>query len=238
MFPFNLLVTNKDFIGSQIPVCNVISIERFLENSSEYLLPHNYSMSAWIPKEDGETIVSWGYEIITRALNAGKYKYDLYSTTYPDKAIITDVNVFLAHGQADKMGFKGVYSNPEKMHPIFYPKSVFGIGTIAVLFICHSGSSREQIYSNNVVSLAGELLKSGYQSAIAPFWPLDVTISGIWLTEFLDVLGRGYTVNESVYLANNKLKDYDSLTGYQFHAPQGRLAMHLYGNPNVKILRH
>jgi hypothetical protein len=151
------------------------------------------------------------------------------------RKITTDVNIFLAHGQADRMGFKGVYSNPHKFHPIFYPKSVFGRGEVAILFICHSGSSKEQVYSNNIVSLAGELLKGGYQAVVAPFWPLDVTITGIWLKEFLTVFRKGFTVNEAVHLANNKLKEYDTETGYQFFAPQGRLAMHLYGNPNIKV---
>jgi len=60
-------------------------------------------------------------------------------------------------------------------------------------------------------------------------------MSGIWLQAFLTSFNAGATINLSVFSANSKLASYDEATSQLFYAPQGRFAMHLYGNPNIRV---
>ena len=114
-------------------------------------------------------------------------------------------------------------------------QKVFGNGVIAILFICNTGNASDELYSNNIVSFAAELLKNNYKAVIAPFWKLDVTIPSIWLQEFLKTFQEGYSVNKSVYFANKEIAKYQESISNSFYAVEGQLAMHLYGNPNIYI---
>jgi len=232
-FPHNLIEVQNDFVAAKKSICNVITIERFIENHQRVNLEMGYSISSWIPTDDQEPTISWGFDILNPILTYINAK--TYTTTYPSEPIATDLNIFLAHGVTDRSGFKAVYSNHADKKGIVYPYSVFGTGKVAILFICNSGSSHNSIYSNSVVSFTSELLKSGYEAVIAPFWSFDVTMSGIWLREFLNNFNLGNSINRSVFLANKKLTEYDESTSSFFKAPAGCLAMHLYGNPNVFV---
>lgn len=232
-FPHNLIEFKYDFIASQKPICNIISIERFIEKNDQILLQKDYSISAWIPTEDQEPTINWGFEILDDTLKRINSK--IFTSTYPKESITSDLNIFLAHGVMDGTGFKAVYTNHVDKKVIAFPYSVFGEGKIAILFICNSGSSHEALFSNSLVSFSGELLKSGYESVVAPFWPFDVTMSRIWLEEFLAVFNQGFSINEAVYLANHRLTKYDEATSSIYNAPAGCLAMHLYGNPNIYV---
>lgn len=232
-FPYHLIQDGGDFISAMKPICNVLSIERFIENSGKSFLKRDYTVSAWIPSDDKEPTISWGFSILQPLLKEIKAK--LFTSTYPRERIDTDLNIFLAHGVLDSTGFKAIYTNHETKKAITFPHEVFGSGRVAILFVCNSGSSNEEFLSNSVVSFSGELLKSGYESVVAPFWPFDVTMSKIWLEEFLHVFGEGFSISESVFLANHKLSKYDEESSNFFFAPSGRLAMHLYGNPNLYV---
>lgn len=232
-FPHNLIQNGNDFVSATIPICNVISIERFLDKSTPLYLKKDYSISAWIPSDDQEPIISWGFNLLQPTLS--KIKANISTSTYPKEFINSDLNIFLAHGVTDGSGFKAVYTNHVEKKGIVFPYEVFGKGKVAILFVCNSGSSHEALFSNSVVSFSGELLKSGYESVVAPFWPFDVTMSKIWLEEFLETFNQGYSISEAVWLANKRLSKYDSETSNIFYAPAGCLAMHLYGNPNVYV---
>lgn len=232
-YPHNLIEYGNDFIAAQKKICNIISIERFIVNSQRITLRRNYSSSAWIPTDDQEPVISWGYSILNSTFNRMGTK--VFTSTYPKELITTDLNIFLAHGVTDGSGFKAVYTNHESKKGIVYPYSVFGKGKIAILFICNAGSSHDALFSNSVVSFSNELLKSGYISVVAPFWPFDVMMSKIWLDEFLTIFNQGFSINEAVWSANKRLTKYDETISNSFNAPAGCLAMHLYGNPNVFV---
>ncbi len=232
-FPHNLIENKDNFIGISFPVCNIFSIERFIENSDTIYLQKQYSISSWIPINDEEPTISWGFEILKPLLD--NINAEIFTNTYPEKIIETDLNIFLAHGVTDALGFKAVYTNHVEKIGISYPFDVFGKGEVAILFICNSGSSHDALFSNSITSFAGELLKSGYKAVVAPFWPFDVTMSKIWLREFLDSFNQGYSISEAVYFANKQLAKYDQETSNTFYAPAGCLAMHLYGNPNIFV---
>ena len=232
-FPANLLIQESNFIACSKPVSNVISVEWMTKFGHKIKIKHNWSSSAWLPIEDGDGTVNWGYDKISLILN--DLGATIHISHYPKSEINTDVNIFLAHGALETSGFKAIYTNDEGESAILYPKAVFGSGTIAILFICNSGSAKDDFYSNSVTSFSIELLKDDYNTVIAPFWPFDVAISPIWLKEFTAVFNGGMSVSQAVYLANQKVSKYDEKSSSCYLAPQGRLAMHLYGNPNVYI---
>ncbi|WP_410879821.1 hypothetical protein [Myroides sp. DW712] len=91
------------------------------------------------------------------------------------------------------------------------------------------------LFSNQVQSLVHDLINSGYKAVIAPFWALDATIPSFWLNYFLESFIEGYSISEAVCIANNSLADYQEKISNNFFVPEGRLAMHLYGNPNIFI---
>lgn len=232
-FPHNLYVQKGNFIGTQYPVCNILSLERHCIKANDIALNEIFTSSAWIPIDDAEGTISWGYEKLQSLLL--KYKTTEYKTRYPSEKISTDINIFLAHGEVGSFGFKAIHTNKEIGGTLIYPSEVFGTGIIAILFICNTGKVSDHLYSNNIVSFATELLKNNYEAVIAPFWKLDVTISGIWLDEFLKTFKGGYSINEAVYFANKEIAKYQESVSGSYYAVEGQLAMHLYGNPNIKI---
>ncbi len=231
--PHNLLVRGNDFIAAQIPVCNVLSPAYFISNNIEIHLPNLYKLSAWIPTEEGNLQIQWGYSLLEPLLN--KYNAETKTSHYPDSPLNGDINIFLAHGVREFGGFKAVRTSNDPRSSILHPAKVFGKGTVAVLFICNAGSLTEDTYAIQVVSLSTQLLKLGYKAVVASFWPYDVTMSYRWLRIFLESLDAGLNINQAVFHANNKLAEYDIETSNLFYAPAGRFAMHLYGNPNIRI---
>lgn len=232
-FPINLIIQESNFIASSKPVSNVISTEWFIQYGRDEKIKNNWTSSAWIPITDGDGTVNWGYDKIEPILS--KLGTKIHTSHYPNSIIDSDINFFLAHGELDSSGFKAIYTNDEGESAIVYPKEVFGSGTIAVLFICNSGSSKDELYSNSISSFSMQLLKYGYKAVIAPFWPFDVSISPIWLEEFLSVFKCGLSLSEAVFMANHEISKYNEITSSSFYAPQGRLVMHLYGNPNISV---
>lgn len=231
--PHNLLITGNQFAGKKYGLCNIMSIENLLQHHRTVTLYSNCTMAAWIPSDDGNHTIAWGLSQLEPVLQ--QYGAAVTTTRYPDIPLHADINIFLAHGIREFNGFKVVSTGDNPENIIVNPSKVFGKGRIAVLFICNSGSSMEEMYGHQIVSFSGDLLKAGYDAVVAPYWPYDVTMSRNWLQAFINSLHEGYNINESVYLANQKLSTYDPETSQVFYAPQGCLAMHLYGNPNIII---
>lgn len=228
--PTNLIINDNDFIGSQFPVTNILQLEWFIKNNNKIEI-NNLTISCWIPLEDQDATLELGYDKIFPILK--EYNINTITKSLPDHILKEKINILFAHGELDKIGFKAISQSEEKI--VFNNKSVFGEGEIAILFICHSGSMNQDIFSNKVQSLVYDMISHGYKAVIAPFWALEATIPSFWLKYFLDSLNDGYTLSESVYLANNSLADYKEIISSSFYVPEGRLAMHLYGNPNIKL---
>jgi len=231
--PHNLLVQGKDFIAADKPVANIISLEYFAGHNERFVIPESFRMSAWIPIDDGNTTIAFGHGLLEEAL--AKYHATIQTRRYPDKALDGDINVFLAHGIRESAGFKFVRSGDGGDTSIIYPSQIFGSGTIAILFICNSGSAEDDLYSNQIISFSADLLKTGYKAVISSFWPYDVTMCRRWFAVFIDQLVCGATVNWAVFEANRRLAEYNETTSQAFYAPAGRFAMHLYGNPNIVV---
>jgi hypothetical protein len=228
--PPHLLINNNDFIGALMPVSNVLSIQRFLEHHQEEKLSR-FNIDAWVPADDANPTISWGLHKLAPVFE--RYNVKVQTQRYPEVPLAGSINVFLAHGIRDKFGFKVVKTNEENEHLILDAGKVFGKGELAMLFICNSGSFTDDLYATQLTTFAGDLLKSGYKVVVAPYWPYDVTMSGRWLSAFLESFESGKRVDEAVFLANSVMANYDEETSTQFYAPAGMLAMHVYGNPNL-----
>ena len=231
--PHNLLVGDKDFIASGKPVANVISLEYFARHNAPVTIPVPFQVEAWIPTDDGNLQIAWGHALLEEDL--AKFHSSVQTKRYPDGPLHGDINIFLAHGIRESAGFKFVQSGNDAETSIIYPSHIFGSGIIAILFICNSGSSEDDLYANQIVSFSADLLKSGYRAVISSFWPYDVTMSRRWFTVFMETMVAGSSINQAVWTANNRLADYDKTTSQAYYAPAGRFAMHLYGNPNITI---
>ncbi|AGN88118.1 hypothetical protein H650_24215 [Enterobacter sp. R4-368] len=133
-----------------------------------------------------------------------------------------DINIFISHGGKDDLyGFRsistgsGLYVTDERL--------IFGTGEIAILFICHSGSSKASWYSNKINTLIDKVLSMGYKTVIAPAWSYNVMLAGIWSKTFVDAFKNGKDVAESNYIANMAVKD-------KFVGVGAYAAMHVFGN--------
>jgi hypothetical protein len=231
MFPPHLLINKGNFIGAQIPVVTIPSFEALARFTEIRTVKEGYTVSAWIPTEDGDMTLNWGNNLLGPILAAKQAT--VFNGQYPESIIESDINLFMAHGEKGNFGFRGIYSNDET--PILHPHKLFGRGAIAILFICSSGSTQEELFANRTASFCLEVLKQGYESVIAPFWKFNVEIAPRWLKEFIDAFDDGVCVSQAVYFANLEISKYEAKTSSQYYAPAGRFAMHLVGNPNVVI---
>lgn len=232
-FPHNLIINNNDFLSAKVPVSNVISFESFINTDSESLLSPSFTSTAWIPTIDQDGAILVSYDNLKPILDSLRAK--IITDRSIGSKITTDVNIFLAHGELDLRSFKGIYTNHESESAIRHPEKLFGSGRIALLFICNSGVANDDILSNSVLSLCHDLLKLGYETVIAPFWKLEISITSFWFESFMSSFKEGYKISEAVYLANASLARYKEEISTAFYVAEGRLDMHLYGNPNIRI---
>lgn len=226
-YPDNLMINNGELLSRNTPICNILNLEYFLEHQDKTFIRLN-QVNAWLPKIGKDGTISFGHDDLVPLLAE-------FNAMIIDEALLQDmppgnVNIFMAHGNTGLDGFKSFQSEEDKYQFNF---SMFGTGDIAILFICNSGNLRDDFQSQDIKSVGQELIKNGYKAVIAPFWKYDVTMSRIWLTEFFKVLQEGYSINQTVHLANRKVAEYDPETGRFFDEPGGWAAMHLYGNPNL-----
>ncbi|GAB4160026.1 MAG: hypothetical protein Tsb0033_15380 [Winogradskyella sp.] len=232
-FPHNLILSNGDFVASNKFISNIMSVEWFIGNNQEQILDKEYTRTSWIPIEDGDPDINFAYDKLTPVFD--NYDINVLTKSVPDESISTDLNIFLAHGELNQLGFKAIYKSDGVNSAVIENKQLIGSGEVAILFICNSGVINEDLFSNSVISLVHEVILSGYKAVIAPCWSLETSIPSFWLDEFLKSFNQGDYISESVFKANNKLAEYKDEISNAFYVPQGRLAMHLFGNPNIRV---
>ncbi|RRQ48396.1 hypothetical protein DZC72_11850 [Maribacter algicola] len=232
-FPTNLIVNNENFISVQTSITNVISLEWYIQKGNEVVLKNDFSSTAWIPIDDGDIPINLSFSKFQPVLK--EHGTEILTSRNILEQIKTDVNIFLAHGELGFKSFKGIYTNHDSESAILYPKELFGKGEIAILFICNSGVSNEDFFANGVTSLCYDILDLGYKAVVAPFWRLETTIPSYWYEEFIKSFKGGCKLSNAVHLANLSLAEYKEGISTGFVAPEGRLAMHIYGNPNITI---
>lgn len=232
-FPSNLIIDKKDFISSKAPLTNVISIEWFIKNGASYFLHKDFSSTAWIPTEEGDIPINSSFSKLKPVLDNNGTK--IIESRSLSNYIESDINIFLAHGEIGFNSFRAIYTSSSSESAILNEDALFGKGEIAILFICNSGFTNEDIFAKSVTSLCYDILRLGYKAVIAPFWRLEITIPPYWLDVFFNRFREGHKLSMAVHLANAELATYKNEISNAFFVPEGRLAMHLYGNPNLKI---
>lgn len=97
---------------------------------------------------------------------------------------------------------------------------------VVILFVCSSGRFNSHPEAKTTISFAKELIKNGCSAVIASPWPLDVTFTSHWLSNFLENwIAAGDTVNQAVSKANILIAQRYS------YDPLKYLALTIYGNP-------
>lgn len=233
-FAPNLIINENDFISAQMPLTSVISLEWFIQNSTFYYLKENFTSNAWIPAEDGDSTINFGLSKLKPVLE--KNNTSIMTSRNLERLIETDLNIFMAHGELGLKTFKGVYTNVDsESGAILNPEQLFGKGEIAILFICNSGVLNEDIFAKGVTSICYDIMRLGYKAVIAPFWKLDISIPSFWYEKFITEFKNGKKLSLAVHMANLELANYKEEISTGFLAPEGKLAMHLYGNPNIVV---
>jgi hypothetical protein len=228
IFPPNLITAKGDFMSSQIPVSNAVSIESFISYPVPTVEQTEVRFAAWIPTEGGDFTVNMGYSLLEDVLDEHSVVTDTGIT--PKEPLSGDINIFLAHGELGFDGFKAVFV--EDQSAIIKPEMVFGSGEVAILFICNSSSARPSLTGKYLNSLSMQLLNLGYKVVVAPFWSMQVKIAPKWLGKFLEYLKDGTSVSRANFLANKSLReDYDGII-----TPTASAIMHVYGNGNYSLL--
>lgn len=219
IIPINLLRKN-----SNAPLCDdhaiiiPLSVTEYI-NDKEAVVDTK-KIKLWAPIENSDFAIQIAYSKISDEFTEQEMiKIDTLDSKVKQNQ---DVNIFISHGGKDDLyGFRsistgsGLYMADEKL--------IFGTGEIAILFICHSGSSKASWYSNKLNTLIDKVLSMGYKTVIAPAWSYNVMLAGIWSKIFVDNFKSGKDVAESNYIANMAVKDeYVGLGAYA--------AMHVFGN--------
>ncbi|EOC0001991.1 hypothetical protein ACI0X4_001816, partial [Cronobacter turicensis] len=143
----------------------------------------------------------------------------------PKTELNRDINIFISHGGKDRLyGFKSI--SPAEDKYFVNERDLFGYGKIAILFICHSGSSKSSMFATKLDGLVNRVFDLGYECVLAPAWSYNVILTGIWTRSFIDALNSGKSLARATYDTNMLIKaTYPSVGAYA--------AMHLFGNDNL-----
>ena len=224
-FPHNLFLNqNGDFISKYIPVTNVLSAEWFIQSSRKQL-PNKFSKSIWIPIESGDFTLNLLFSNIEESIQQNDF--EIFTHTELKTPLSSDINIICSHGNKNISEIQVVYHEHQ---PTYNLDSIIGKGKILIFFVCYSGSMQTEFYRNNVTSLIKRYISEGYDAVIAPFWALEATIPGYWLPIFLQSLNEGKNIATAVFEANKKVYE-------RYPTPAAWACLHLYGNPNLKIIQ-
>lgn len=223
-FPHNLFLNqNGDFLHLSKPITNILSTEWYLSIDKSTSINKNYSKSIWIPKEEGDFTLNQLYAKIEDTLIENSF--DINTNLEKDSSITPDLNIICSHGAKDIAEKQIIYPSER---PLVNLNKVIGKGEVLIFLICHSGSYKSELFKNNITSLVKTYIEKGYKAIIAPFWGLHINVPEIWLPEFLSSFNNGDSIDIALFKANKKVYD-------KYPTPAAWCAMHLYGNPNIKV---
>ncbi|MHC1877847.1 Uncharacterised protein [Klebsiella pneumoniae] len=223
IIPINLLKKK-----SNTPLCDdhviitPLSVTEYI-NDKEGVIDIR-KIKLWAPIENSDFAIQMAYSKISDEFTDQEMiKIDSLD---PKTELNQDINIFISHGGKDDLyGFRSI-STGSGLY-ITDESSIFGTGEIAILFICHSGSSKASWYSNKINTLINKVLSMGYKTVIAPAWSYNVMLAGVWSKTFIDNFKNGKDVAESNYIANMAVKD-------KFVGVGAYAAMHVFGNGKLR----
>lgn len=224
-YPHNLFVEEATgvFVSTNKPCCNALSTEVLFKTNTSDPLPEKFSKSFWIP---------YGAEELTFDMIHGKLEdvirehgIDVQNTLTLENPISADITMLCAHGGSDISNTEVFYVDKK---PIIDILPCIGIGKVAILFVCYSGSISRTSFDNAMHALAKKMIIKGYSSVVAPMWSLNIDIIKPWLSVFLDSMENGEYIIDAVFKANMSVKQ-------EFVAPSAWACLHLFGNPYTRV---
>ncbi|EPY4317226.1 hypothetical protein ACXDJJ_001092 [Klebsiella quasipneumoniae] len=223
--PSNLIKTTAGILLADLaPLHTPSTVESYIK--SESFIVGYKNIKLWAPVEEGDFAINIAYDKIQSLFNDAS----LLKITSLDSRIElnTDINIFISHGGKDGLyGFKSI--SPAEGKYFINENDVFGRGKVAILFICHSGSSKSSMFATKPDGLVSKILELGYECVLAPAWSYNVILTGIWTRSFVDALNDGKNLSESTYYANKSVKsEYPGVGAYA--------AMHLFGNDGLILV--
>ncbi|MDI9880923.1 hypothetical protein [Flectobacillus longus] len=223
--PHNFLLNEeRELLALYTSITNIFSVEWLNSKLKENNQTTAKDKAIYIPIEGGDLTINMLYESIKETLREHSV---ITSTSLTDfSPINSTINIVSSHGNKDISSTQVFYPNENNV--IYNLNGILGAGKILVLLVCHSGSTQEFFFRNEIASLIKRYLTNGYEAVIAPFWALHIDIPPIWLPVFMTLIDEGKEVSEAVYQANKAV--YES-----YPTPAAWASMHLYGNPFFKI---
>lgn len=222
-FPHNLLIDSKNqLISDFCPITNVLTTDWLIRTTEEATIPKSFSRTIWIPTESGDFTINLLFSRIEKFLMDKKFSIE--QTTILKTPISSDLIIACSHGGHDIAEKQVVFTGDVAI--LDFDKIVEK-GMILILFICHSGSYKKELFRNTVTSLVKAMHSKGFETVIAPFWPLHVDVPEHWLPEFITSMESGMPISQSAHLANLKVKE-------KMNSPSAWCCLHTYGNPSVR----
>ncbi len=194
-----------------------------MSREDDVFLRKDFTVQLWIPTGGGDFTLNLLWSKLSDAIK--DYDVEVSTNEVPAKPLSGDINVVSAHGAANISSFHALFTRSQAS--IINLERVVGLGTVLILFVCHSGSAEKDIFRQKLLSVVKTLIGSGYQAVVAPFWAMHISIPPIWLPEFLVQMRKGATIADAVFVANQRVYEENKNAGAWG-------CMHLYGNPDVR----
>ena len=224
-YPHNMFVDSntKSFVSVSWPCCNTLSTEVFFKTNTLDNLCNGFKKALWIPYGGEELTFDMIHSKLEGVIKG--HNLEVQNELSIEKPLAGDMILLCAHGGCDISTTEVFYVNDI---PILDTLPCIGVGKVAILFICFSGTISRSLYDNAMHTLVKQLILKGYRSVVAPMWSLCTDLITPWLSTFLVEMENGEYIIDAVFKANMALKN-------EFVAPSAWACLHLFGNPYTCI---
>jgi hypothetical protein len=224
-YPHNMFIDSntKSFVSATRPCCNTLSTEVFFKTNTIDNLCNGFKKALWIPCGSEELTFDMIHSKLEDVIK--DHNLEVLNELSIEKPISGDMVFLCAHGGCDISTTEVFYVDDK---PILDTLPCIGVGKVAILFICFSGTISRSLYDNAMHTLVKQLILKGYRSVVAPMWSLYTDVITPWLSAFLVGMENGEYIIDAVYKANIELKK-------KFVAPSAWACLHLFGNPYTCI---
>lgn len=224
-YPHNMFIDSntRSFVSASWPCCNTLSTEVFFKTNTIENLCNGFKKVLWIPYGSEELTFDMIHSKLEGVIK--DHNLEVLNELSIEKPLAGDMIFLCAHGGCDINTTEVFYVDDK---PILDTLPCIGIGKVAILFICFSGTISRSLYDNAMHTLVKQLILKGYRSVVAPMWRLYTDVIAPWLSTFLVEMENGEYIIDAVYKANMALKN-------EFVAPSAWACLHLFGNPYTCI---
>lgn len=172
--PHNLMIdASGDFISLTKGICCLPSAEWWVAaRENKESLRKTFTTELWIPTQGGDFTLN----LLATKLNDSIKGFDVRITNeeVPKVPLAGDINILSAHGSEDISSFHALFTRDEAS--IVNLERIVGLGSVIILFVCHSGSAEKDVLRQKLISLVRMFISNGYKAAIAPFWTMHISI--------------------------------------------------------------